>query len=116
MCPSSFVGVAEDHHVLAAQGLAVFVSPFARTTGIGGRDDANLREVVSILLTFSDRNGSRLDYFRQLIQNSANIGCVPCPFAVPVWFALSKVFRLESADLKKQSAILICIIVRGDWL
>src|SRR3981189_1752240 len=98
MLSSGVIVVRDDDDIGLAQAFIIFREPFPGSTCVGGGGEAERDNIVGILLAFADEDGiraiSRLDDFRQSIENTAGILHRVNPGVIAVRASLSEILRL----------------------
>src|SRR5882672_9302081 len=97
MLSSGVIVVRDDDDIGVAQAFTVFCEPFAGSACVGGGGEAERDNIVGILLAFANEDGipaiSRLDDFRQSIENTAGILHRVNPGVIGVRASLSEILR-----------------------
>ena len=120
--PVAFLGVVvrDDDDVGVLEMLAMLGLPFASASGVACGWNADRPKPIDVTFAFDDEHQlferDLLGEFGQAIGNLADAFDGPNPFArlIGVGAALAEILRIEAANLKKEDAVLVEIVIGRD--
>src|SRR5262249_30103242 len=115
---AGWIIVANNHHVGAAEAIAVFGTPLPGPSWVTCRDQLLGAQSLYVLLALHHVNDfikvNRDPQLGQAVESSARLTHRPNPPTAPIWSALAEILGVKPHYLKQQVALFINVGVRRE--